>query len=1355
MEIKNDLIRNNESFAISANRYFVNLSFQGHNTEGTRALYDTGATVSCMTTLLFQQAKKSGRVKRAILERDLGISNASGTHMPTKGVYLIQCWLQGRQIVAPFVICERLNSPAIIGMNVISKWGLYINPVTQKVGFVDAMAKTTSLFDPKIGGYLAATKGFEIAPMEARMVKCQLHNDQHETIRFQTDLLADSSGVAFAISTDEAGNCSYYIKNPSPWFRTISRGQRLAEVTGLETVPAGSISEEKIAQNLSSIFEVDAKLRQPTSTAAEARRPARRFTPAKSHEHAQTGEKPFGPEFHQPTSTSAGARRPARRFTPAKSNEQVPPVPEKQSSKPSGLLRQQFHVAIKSVPRIFQARFMALFCKYHDIFSTSQSDLGEAIGTEHDIQLRSGEPQFARQFTIPRAHMDTIKSNVRDWLKLGIVEPANSPFNAPIFCVPKKAGHGLRVVLDYRKLNADSLPDRYSMKSVDDCLAEIGQAKSSIFSTLDLTSSFWQMRLKAGAKPYTAFTIPGWGQFQWNRGAMGLTGCPASFARMMDAMTADLANVIAYIDDLLIHSASWDEHLQHLELVFIKLRKHNLKLNLGKCEFGKDEVNYLGHVITARGVRPGADKSAAIKNCPSPRTPREIKGFLGMANFFRTYIRNFSHIAAPLFALTRKDSPWKSGDLPPEAQEAFEELRSNLASRPVMAFPTSDGEFHLYVDAAGGIEDASEKEGGLGAALFQIQGEEKRLIAYASRRLQKHEKNYSAFLLEKAAALFGIDHFSHLLRGRKFSLFTDHKPLTGLSKIHTKTLNRLQQAFIDFDFEIKYVPGKDNSVADFLSRGAWRAADLLDKSDGLGVAALDMDKQRLIAAQRTDQQCAKFLIEVQSEQATLATKFRLQRFKINEGVLIAVTKPRKGHAPSSLERIVAPASMQPHLIKQGHDAKLAGHTGTFKTRERIGETFWWPYMDDHIAKHVAKCEPCNAADAHTQAPSTGVTPLPQPREPNERVHVDIFGPLKAQNGSLKYVLVTTDAFSKIVRLAILPDKTAQTVAQAIVDSWINIFGVPRRVISDQGREFCNALQKGLWTLLDIEHSTTTPYHPQCNAQAEVFNRTMGHYLRAMIIQAAEKDGERNEPMDWELLIGPLNLAHNTAVNRATRMTPFYSLFGYNPRLPLWPELDVLDKEDFPLVKAPEKELIRAFLQRQRIARKITHDNNTAFKEEYERPAKSEARKDIFKAGDSIWITTPVPTGYNRKLKPKWEKAIVTAEANPGAFRVRRFKGRRRTKTINAGFMRHRDADDDDTPTEDEQVREREEEETGEEEDTPTQEHLEIINRLSGDLERMLAQPQKWSWALLRKLALKNPEYPTGQHSTKCHHMRTK
>jgi len=296
------------------------------------------------------------------------------------------------------------------------------------------------------------------------------------------------------------------------------------------------------------------------------------------------------------------------------------------------------------------------------------------------------------------------------------------------------------------------------------------------------------MLLHPKSRPYTAFTIPGMGQFQWVTSAMGLLGCPSTFQRLVEAVVQGLANIIVYIDDLIVHSSTHDEHLQSLDQLFERLQAHNLKVNLKKCVFGSKDVMYLGFHLTEAGIKPGIDKLKAVKETLPPKNVHEIRQFLGLCNFFRTHVRNFAQISSPLTALTRKESPWKTGPLPDDALKAFRELQSILCSEPVVDYPRKNRPYSLITDAALGDD---KNDGGLGAILTQQNEKgEHCVIAYASRKLQKHEKNYTPFLLEMQAAIWAMEHFSTYLIGRHFTLYTDHKPMEKLGKVHTRSILR-------------------------------------------------------------------------------------------------------------------------------------------------------------------------------------------------------------------------------------------------------------------------------------------------------------------------------------------------------------------------------------------------------------------------------------------------------------------------------------------------------------------------------------------------------------------------------------
>ncbi len=273
--------------------------------------------------------------------------------------------------------------------------------------------------------------------------------------------------------------------------------------------------------------------------------------------------------------------------------------------------------------------------------------------------------------------------------------------------------------------------------------------------------------------------------------------------------------MVVYIDDLIIHSQTHKDHLQVLDAVFTRLGSHNLRVNLKKCVFGSSETSYLGFRLSKDGIFPGTDKLKAVRDAEPPQSIKQIRQFLGLCNFFIGHIQNLAQITLPLTDLTKKDAGWKRGSLPENALRAFCHLQSFLCSQPVLAYPRSDRQYALITDASFGDENTA---GGLSAILTQIDKEGRfYVIAYASRKLQKCEQNYTPFLLEMQAEIFGMETFEVHLKGRHFKLFTDHKPLEKLGKVHTKTLNRLQQMMNVFSFEVIYKKG-DEMPADFVSR---------------------------------------------------------------------------------------------------------------------------------------------------------------------------------------------------------------------------------------------------------------------------------------------------------------------------------------------------------------------------------------------------------------------------------------------------------------------------------------------------------------------------------------------------------
>jgi transposase InsO family protein len=673
----------------------------------------------------------------------------------------------------------------------------------------------------------------------------------------------------------------------------------------------------------------------------------------------------------------------------------------------------------------------------------------------------------------------------------------------------------------------------------------------------------------------------------------------------VETVVKGINNIIVYIDDLLLHSKSHVEHREQLQEVFRRLRAHGLKANLKKCVFGSLEVNYLGFRLTPEGILPGPDKLKVVREAKPPSNVHEIRQFLGLCNFFRTHVRNFAQISGSLCQLTKKERSWRGGELPPDALKAFRELQSSLVSGPIVDYPRANRPYALIVDAALGDD---KNCGGLGAILTQInERKEHCVIAYASRKLSAHEKNYTPYLLEMQACVWGIEHFCNYLRGRHFILYTDHKPLEPLGKVHTRTFNRLQELMTHYDFEICYKKGEE-MPADFISRHA--------------INSVSWDTNHLKEQQDQDPfllQVKRFLLNRELPNGVREQQFL--KFVANdcfvENDILWRRYKRKNETPKVL--IMLPRSLVPQVVKEAHGQQLTGHDGIYKTKERLLQAYYWIGMDRDIAEHLQSCQKCQFRKSKVMPSPLLMTPLPQTTEPNQRVHADLFGPLKASGSQKKYILVITDAFTKYVELVAIPDKEACTVANAFFNRWICRYGVPLELITDQGREFVNKLSDEIFKLLGLQHHTTTARHPQCNAQAEVANKTIAKYLSTHVNETT---------LDWEIYIAPLMFAYNTSFHKSISNSPFFLTFGIEPRLPNFPAPELRRKF---YGESEGADMWHRLLYARDLARRC----NQEAAEDYKRFHDRKAQPHQFRETQWVLLDEHSFLGKNTKLAPKY------------------------------------------------------------------------------------------------------------------------
>ena len=483
-----------------------------------------------------------------------------------------------------------------------------------------------------------------------------------------------------------------------------------------------------------------------------------------------------------------------------------PPCINKHQSNRSTVKFDDIKIEFKNLSHNQKLEFSGLIQNNLDVFASSDLELGKANYTKMKIDTGTHQPIKQRPYKIAYSQRAEIEKQIDNMLASDIIRPSSSPWASPLVIVPKKDGTK-RMCVDFRKLNNITVKNSYPLPDIADILSSLKNAK--IFSCLDLRSGYWQIEVEEKDREKTAFVCH-MGLFEFNVMPFGLCDAPPVFQDLMNKVLGKALNrfAFAYLDDIIVYSSSVEEHIEHLQYVFDRLREANLRCKPSKCEFAKTTISYLGHVVSENGITPDPEKVAVIHKLHPPQTVKEVRSFIGMASYYRKFTENFSEIASPLTDLTRKNAVFHWNK---QCQEAFNRLKIALSSAPLLAHPDFSKPFNLYTDASAYA---------VGAVLTQEFPEGERVIQYLSRRLSPGQGKWAVIEREAYAIVFAINKLRPYLLGSKFTVYTDHKPLRSLftSEMKNARIQRWAITLSEYGCDIKYKTGKTNVPADMLSR---------------------------------------------------------------------------------------------------------------------------------------------------------------------------------------------------------------------------------------------------------------------------------------------------------------------------------------------------------------------------------------------------------------------------------------------------------------------------------------------------------------------------------------------------------
>lgn len=738
--------------------------------------------------------------------------------------------------------------------------------------------------------------------------------------------------------------------------------------------------------------------------------------------------------------------------------------------------------------------------EYSTVFAKNKYDVGSVTGYEARIDLLIDKYCGKRPYRCTIEDKKEIEHQIANLLDNKLIEESYSPFAAPVTLAFKKEDNKKsRLCIDFRELNKIVVPEAQPFPYIEDLMVKTRNC--NYFTSLDVNSAFWSIPLRIEDRKKTGFMTQE-GHFQWTCLPFGLKTAPAIFQRILSNILrkyklSDFA--VNYIDDILIFSKSFEQHINHLKQLLEAIKKEGFKLKFQKCTFASDSVKYLGHIIQNNSVKPLKDNLISIKNFPIPKTQKNVRQFLGKINYYHEYIPNSAIILDPLHNLLRKNQKFIWTD---KCQEAYEKIKNILCSQPVLEIYDKDLPINIYTDAS--IE-------GVGAILKQIQqdGKEKP-VAYFSKKLNSAQKKKKAIYLECLAIKEAVRYWQYWLIGKQFTVYSDHKPLENMNlKSRTdEELGDLMYYLSQYDFNIKYSPGKDNIEADCLSRNP------------------------VLESNENDDEQLKIVNLIKLEDI-------LRDQNINEGIQKNTNKILKKHniyykKVRTKEKIILSEQFSIELIKKVH--KNLCHIGIQQMQKTLSPLYIAKNMTKNIKEICKNCAICIKNKSRGQNRIGFMSHLGPATKPYDIISIDTIGGFGGSRSTKKYLHLLVDHFTRYAFILTSKTQNANDFIRLITNT-SEIENI-RILLTDQYPSLNSKEFKKFLENKQISIVFTAVNAPFSNGLNERLNQTLVNKIRCKI----NEDGNKKA---WTTIAHECVDQYNKTIHSVTGFSPSYLLNGMN------------------------------------------------------------------------------------------------------------------------------------------------------------------------------------------------------------------